>query len=91
MATLLVDHEVTDYNAWRTVYDSVDGVRARSGVTSQRVLQDTANPNHVVVEHVFPDAAAAGAFLEEADLREAMGRAGVIHASVRALILEDVG
>ena len=90
MATLLVGHEVTDYKAWRTVYDSVDGVRARSGVTSHRVLQDTANPNHVVVEHVFPDAAAAGAFLEEADLREAMGRAGVIHGSVRTLILEDV-
>jgi quinol monooxygenase YgiN len=73
------------------VYDSVDGVRARSGVTSHRVLRDTANPNHVVVEHVFPDAAAAGAFRKNADLREAMGRAGVIHDSVRALILEDVG
>jgi len=90
MATLLVDHEVTDYAAWRTVYDTVDGARAHAGVTSHRVLQDTANPNHVVVEHVFPDAAGAGAFLENQDLREAMGRAGVIPGPVGAVVLDDV-
>jgi len=89
MAILLVDHEVTDYDVWRPIYDSVDGARARAGVTSHRVLRDTANPNRVVVEHVFPDAASAGAFLENAELREAMGRAGVVPASIRALVLED--
>ena len=34
--------------------------------------------------------AGAGAFLDNPDLREAMGRAGVIPGSVRALVLDDV-
>jgi quinol monooxygenase YgiN len=89
MTTLIVDHEVADYGTWRHVYDSVEGARARGGVTSHRVLQDANNPNHVVVEHVFPDAAAAAAFLENVELREAMGRGGVVPSSVRAVVLEE--
>jgi quinol monooxygenase YgiN len=90
MATLLVDHEVTDYDAWRTVYDSVDEARTRAGVTSHRVYRDVANPNHVVVEHVFADAASAGAFLENTELREILGRAGVVPSTLRAVVADDV-
>jgi len=90
MPTLLVDHEVADYAAWRSVYDSVDDARTSAGVLSHRVLRDTANPNHVVVEHVFADAASAGAFLGNTELREILGRAGVVPASVRAVVVDDV-
>jgi len=89
MTTLIVDHEVADYGTWREVYDSVDGARANGGVTFHRVLQDANNPNHVVVEHVFSDAATAAAFLENAELREAMGRGGVVPSSFRAVVLEE--
>jgi len=89
MTTLLIEHRVADYDAWREVYDSVEPVRASSGVRSHRVLQQAGDPNHVVVEHVFADAASAGAFMENPGLREAMGRAGVIPDSVRPLLLED--
>ena len=90
MPTLLVDHDVADYAAWRAVYDSADDARTQNGVISHRVYQDAANPNHVVVEHKFADAAAADAFLRNAELREALGRAGVVAESVRAVVVNDV-
>lgn len=89
MTTLLVEHRVTDYAAWKAVYDEVDAARTAAGVTSHRVLRKADDPDLVVVEHVFPDAAAAGAFLQNPELGEAMKRAGVVGESVRPLILED--
>lgn len=89
MTTLMIEHRVADYDAWREVYDSVEPVRASNGVRSHRVLQQADDPNHVVVEHVFADAAAAAAFVENPGLRDAMASAGVIPDSVRPLILED--
>lgn len=89
MTTLLFEHRVADYDAFRPVYDSVEPIRAAGGVRSHRVLQQAGDPNHVVVEHAFDDAASAGAFLENPELREAMTRAGVVLDSVRPLILED--
>lgn len=89
MTTLLIEHRVADYAMWRSVYDSVEPIRTTNGVSSHRVLRQADDPNHVVVEHVFANAAAAGAFLDNPELREVMGRAGVIPDSVRPLILED--
>ena len=91
MSTLLVSHRVTDYAGWRAVYDSaeVDGVRSAGGVISERVLRHADDPDNLVVEHVFADAAAAGAFLQNPALRDAMGRAGVVPESFSAMILED--
>lgn len=91
MTTLLLDHRVADYDTWRGVYDSVQPVRAAGGVSSHRVLRGTDDPNRVVVEHVFADAEAAAAFIENPELRDAMRRAGVIPDSVRPLILDDAG
>jgi quinol monooxygenase YgiN len=89
MTTLLIEHRIDDYDAWRAVYDSVEPLRSQGGVSSHRVLRTGDDPNHVVVEHLFADADAAGAFVQSPALREAMGRAGVVADSLRALILED--
>jgi hypothetical protein len=44
----------------------------------------------VVVTHVFDDEQAARAFAESAELRDAMGRAGVDEASVSIEYLAEV-
>ncbi|MGH9222922.1 MAG: hypothetical protein ACRD2W_03785 [Acidimicrobiales bacterium] len=36
-ATLIVRHRVDDYSAWRSVYDSVDGLRQQYGCTDEEV------------------------------------------------------
>jgi len=76
-ATLLVRHEVEDYGAWRSVYESVDGLRKQHGCTEAEVLVDPADKQDVHVLHRFPTVEQAQAFAGSTELREAMGRAGV--------------
>ena len=76
-ATLLVRHEVEDFAAWRTAYDSVDALRAEYGCTDAEVLLDPANDHDVYVLHRFPTLEQAQGFAGSSELREAMGRAGV--------------
>ena len=76
-ATLLVRHEVEDYTAWRSAYESVDGLRKEHGCTDAEVLLDPADKQDVFVLHRFPTLEQARAFAGSSELREAMGRAGV--------------
>lgn len=76
-ATLLVRHEVEDYAAWRSAYDSVDGLRKEHGCTDAEVLVDPADKLDVFVVHRFPTLEQAQAFAGSSNLREAMERAGV--------------
>ena len=76
-ATLLVRHEVEDYAAWRSVYDSVEGLRQEHGCTGAEVMVDPADKQDVYVVHRFPTVGQAQAFAGSGELREAMGRAGV--------------
>jgi hypothetical protein len=78
--TLIVRHPVTDYAAWRAVYDSVEPLRAQHGCTDQRVLQDPADANDVVAIHDFPTVEQAQAFASDPGLKDAMQRAGVAGA-----------
>jgi quinol monooxygenase YgiN len=76
-ATLLVRHEVEDYAAWRSVYESVDGLRKEHGCTDAEVLVNPVDKNDVYAVHRFPSVDQAQAFAGSQELREAMGRAGV--------------
>ncbi len=76
-ATLMVQHEVEDYAAWRSAYDSVDGLRKEHGCTDAEVLVDLSDKQDVYVLHRFPTVEQAQAFAGSNELREAMGRAGV--------------
>lgn len=79
-ATLIVRHRVNDYGAWRSVYDSVDGLRQQHGCTDAEVLVDPADKQDVFVLHRFPTVEQAEAFAGSDALREAMSRAGVAGA-----------
>ena len=76
-ATLVVRHEVEDYAAWRSVYESVDGLRKEHGCTEAEVLVDPTNKEEVFILHRFPTLEQAQGFAGSNELREAMGRAGV--------------
>ena len=76
-ATLLVRHQVGDYDTWRAAYDSVDGLRKDHGCTAAEVLLDPSDPKDVFVIHRFPSIDQAQAFAGSDGLREAMANAGV--------------
>jgi len=73
----IVKHPVNDYAAWRTVYEQVQPLRDKHGVSAADVLQDPADPNQVTVLHWFPSVAQAEAFASDPGLKDAMASAGV--------------
>ncbi len=75
--TLIVRHPVTDYAAWRPVYDEVETLRAKYGCTDQRVLKNPGDANDLLVIHDFPSVDQAEGFANDPDLQAAMSRAGV--------------
>ena len=79
-AILIVRHNVADYAAWRSVYDSVDGLRASHGCTGQSVFQAPGDANDVFATHDFPTVAQAEAFAGDPELKSAMERGGVTSA-----------
>jgi quinol monooxygenase YgiN len=79
-ATLIVRHRVEDYAAWRAVYDTVEGLRQQHGCTGAEVLVDPGDKQDVFILHRFPTVEQAKAFAGSDELRQAMGRAGVIGA-----------
>ena len=89
MVSSLVHHRVGDYDAWKRVYDSVEGVQREGGVRSHRVWRTNDDPNMVVVEHSFDDLAAAQSFFDNPDLRRAMTDAGVDMSSFRIEFLDE--
>ena len=80
MATIFVRHTVSDYKAWRKVYDDFASVRKPMGVTAAAVYQAADNPNDITVTHDFATLEAAHAFAKSAELKKAMQNAGVVGA-----------
>ena len=76
-ATAIVQHRVSDYNAWRKVYDEVADLQTRGGVLTKSVHRGKDDPNLVLVRHTFATMDAATAFFSNGDLKAAMQRAGV--------------
>ena len=87
---LLVDHRVADFDAWLKVYDEVRQWQHDSGVRFEQVLRSTEDPNRVLVTHAFESREGAESFVNNADLREAMGRGGVDGSSVKIEYFDEV-
>jgi len=70
MTTMFVRHTVTNYKAWRKVYDDFAPVQKAKGVTAQAVYQAADNPNDITVTHDFATVDAAQAFANSEDLKK---------------------
>lgn len=75
--TAVVRHKVADYDAWRTVYDTLADVQTNGGVTAESVHRLIGDGNDLLVVHKFKTAGAAEAFFNSVELRNGMERAGV--------------
>jgi hypothetical protein len=77
MATMFVRHTVSDYAAWRKVYDEFEPTRKSMGVTSHGVYRSVDDPNDITAYHEFASIEAARAFAASDELHHAMQNAGV--------------
>ncbi|GAP31932.1 hypothetical protein NSK11_contig00134-0001, partial [Nocardia seriolae] len=53
MFTLHITHEVTDYDAWKTAFDSYDRVRRDNGVLAYRIAREAPDGKRLHIELDF--------------------------------------
>jgi len=63
MATLHIEHAITDYATWKAAFDRFEGMRRQSGVQHHRVQRPVDDPAYIVVDLDFGSAEQAQAFL----------------------------
>jgi hypothetical protein len=90
MTTVFVHHRVADYNTWRPEYDLAMKADWTKDIRAHRVWRGQDDPNLVIVASTFDSRQAADAMMNNATLREAMGRGGVIESSVRIEYVDEV-
>ena len=77
MPHILVRHKVQDYAKWKPVFDEHGATRRAGGSRGGYLFRNADDPNEVVALIEWDDLAKARNFVNSADLREAMERAGV--------------
>ena len=73
----MVQHRVSDFDAWLPAFKEHAPVREQYGCRSHRVYQGVEDPHEVTIILDFPSRERAEAFYMEPSLREAMARGGV--------------
>jgi ribosomal protein L35AE/L33A len=63
MAHIHAEFTVSDYGQWKAMFDDDPAGRQAGGVRSYRISRGVHDPNHVLLDLEFDDAAAAEAFL----------------------------
>jgi quinol monooxygenase YgiN len=86
----VVRHRVSDFDAWKHVYDGFAPVQAENGVRGHQVLRSVDDPNAVVVTHTFDSPEAARTFFAMAELKDTMSEAGVDTGSLEITYFEEV-
>jgi hypothetical protein len=64
MATLHIEHPITDFAVWRQAFEGFATARRNAGVLAERDQQPVDDDRYVVVDLDFPTAAQAAQFLE---------------------------
>lgn len=77
MASMLVQHKVKDFAAWKNVYDSVADLRASNGELSDQIYRDASDPNRLTVIFKWDSLANAQKYAQSPELKAAMEKAGV--------------
>ena len=77
MAYMFVRHGVQDYEAWKSVFDSVGDLRRRSGEKSYQILRQENGSNKLVALFEWDSLDNARKYAASPELKEAMQRAGV--------------
>ena len=75
---MLVRHRVRDFSVWKSGYDAHLPKRREAGLSEVHLLRGAHDANEVVLLFRAEDLSRAKAFAESADLREIMGKLGVL-------------
>jgi len=89
MFTLQIEHPVSNYEAWKKIFDSDPAGRQKNGVIRYTIYRSMDDPNLVIGELVFEEKDKAERFLQA--LRGIWGNmAGNVIGNPKGRILEEV-
>ena len=77
MASMLIQHKVKDFAAWKKVFDSVADLRSAGGELSAQVFRDASNPDSLTIINKWNSLENAQKFAHSPELKAAMEKAGV--------------
>ena len=63
MATLHIEHPITDLETWLTAFKGFAAARRQAGVQAERIQQPVDDPAYIVVDLTFGTVEEAAAFL----------------------------
>jgi len=78
MATLIIRHQVKDYDTWKKAYAEHGQDRAQNGFGKSTVHRYLDDPNHLIIVFDIEDVKKAKSFIASPDLAQRMKNAGVI-------------
>ena len=78
MPYVMIQHKVANYAKWKKEVKAFTTVRKASGEKTLYVCRSSKSPNHLLVWCEWDTTARMKKFVKSAELRKAMGRAGVI-------------
>jgi hypothetical protein len=92
MPTLHIEHPITDFEEWSSVFARFAEARRQAGVRAQRVQHPAGDPNYVVVDLDFGTRGEADAFLQflKAQVWGIPQNAPALAGSPKTMILEPV-
>ena len=64
MATLHIEHPITDLGTWLDAFNNFADARKNAGVRAQQVRQPVGDARYIVVDLLFDDSDAANGFKE---------------------------
>ena len=90
MTILHIEHAVTDYDAWRAVYDAFADARRHGGVTADHVARPVGDPRYVVITLELDSVERARAFVTflETQVWSSPATAPALSGTPRTAILE---
>jgi len=92
VATLHIEHPITDLSTWLGAFSRFSEARKSAGVNAERIQQPIDDPNYIVVQLDFDEAAAATAFKQflETNVWSSPQASPGLAGSPRARVLESV-
>ncbi|MCB1335878.1 MAG: hypothetical protein KDK26_20135 [Roseivivax sp.] len=91
MATLHIEHAISDFGVWKAAFDRFAAKRTAAGVTGHRIHLLGDDPQWIVIQLDFPTVAAAAGFKRflENDVWSSSANAPGLKGGAQARVLVD--
>lgn len=91
MATLHIEHAITDFPTWKAAFDRFGPKRAEGGVTAERIYQPVDDVAYVLLQLDFPTVQQAEGFRQFLETRvwSTPGMSPGLSGAPRARVLVD--